>query len=491
MFVTRFAPSPTGFLHLGGLRTALFSYVLARSRRGKFILRIEDTDSKRTVPGAAENLASILNIFGLTYDEGPFIQSQRASIYRQHAEKLLDNDAAYRCFCSANTSADTAVKKSGGYDRRCRHISVTTITENLQKNLPYSIRLKIPEGRTSFVDLIHAKLEFANRALDDSILLKSDGLPTYHLANVVDDKLMGVTHILRGEEWIPSTPKHVLLYRAFGWEDSMPKFAHVPLLINKNGQKLSKRHSDVNEKGYLPEALLNFVGMLGFTPPISKEIWLLDDFIEHFNVCHLSKSAAIVSYDQLDRLNRLHIAHRLKSDSPLRENLVDSIRRDFLSQYNSRIQESIREIIFQNSHFIAVLLSVLPRITFIHQFPSLIASVYCLPDFSTQESSILKQTVMSAISPATSFTEISESNNSVVSCLEAVPETQWTEENLKTKLKEFAKTITERRIKYGGLMKFLRFAVTGDKTGDDLTHLMVLLGKNAVIERINICNRNW
>ncbi|ORY47380.1 Glutamyl/glutaminyl-tRNA synthetase [Rhizoclosmatium globosum] len=346
MVVARFAPSPTGYLHLGGLRTALFNYLLARSQGGQFMLRIEDTDTARTVPGAAESLANTLKIFGLQYDAGPdkpsstgpFVQSQRSAIYKIHADKLLESGGGYRCFCTHQQLE--AQKSKGGYDRRCRHLSNDQIQSNLSQNKPFSIRLKVPEGRTSFTDLIHGKLEFSNRTLDDGIVMKSDGLPTYHLANVVDDRLMGVTHVMRGEEWIPSTPKHVLLYKAFGWDETMPKFAHVPLLVNKDGQKLSKRHSDVNvnsllEKGYLPEAILNFVGLLGFTPSVSKDIWFLEDFVKEFRIEGLSKSAAIVSYDQLDRLNRLHIAHRLKSPDT-QAPLLESTRKSFLDKHNDR-----------------------------------------------------------------------------------------------------------------------------------------------------------
>ncbi|KAJ3074938.1 Glutamyl-tRNA synthetase, partial [Podochytrium sp. JEL0797] len=293
---TRFAPSPTGFLHLGGLRTALFNYLAAKSLSGRFLLRIEDTDTKRTVSKAAESLATSLKLFGLQYDAGPdrpdpagpFVQSQRFQIYKSYADKLIESDAGYRCFCTPEQLEQSRILtkgKNGGYDRRCRHLTHAQIESNLAQQKPYSIRLKVPAGTTSFTDLIHGKLQFANKNLDDGILLKSDGLPTYHLANVVDDRLMGVSLVVRGEEWIPSTPKHIVIYEALGWGSKLPSFAHVPLLINKDGQKLSKRHLDVNvdsllEKGYLPEAILNFVGMLGYTPSIQKDIWFLEDMVK-------------------------------------------------------------------------------------------------------------------------------------------------------------------------------------------------------------------
>ncbi|KAI9326847.1 hypothetical protein BDR26DRAFT_809250 [Obelidium mucronatum] len=348
MSVSRFAPSPTGFLHLGGLRTALFNYLLAKADNGRFLLRIEDTDTARTVPGATESLISTLKLFGLNYDAGPdiphstgpFIQSQRSEIYKTYAEKLLESDGGYRCFCTQEQLEQSRIQTKGGYDRRCRHLSHSQIQSNLDQNKSFSIRLKVPEGKTSFVDLIHGKLEFANKNLDDGILMKSDGLPTYHLANVVDDRLMGVTHVVRGEEWIPSTPKHIMIYNALGWGHEMPQFSHVPLLINKDGQKLSKRHNDVNvssllEKGYLPEAILNFVGLLGFTPSTQKDIWFLKDFVNDFKLEALSKSAAIVSYEQLDRLNRLHIAHKLKQPEN-QQSMITQVRQEILKKHSER-----------------------------------------------------------------------------------------------------------------------------------------------------------
>ncbi|MCB0280541.1 MAG: glutamate--tRNA ligase, partial [Calditrichaeota bacterium] len=267
----RFAPSPTGYLHVGGLRTALYNYLYAKKHNGKFILRIEDTDQTRYVEGATENLLKTLRNCGLDYDEGPdldggygpYTQSKRTDIYRQYAKELLDNNKAYRCFCSPERldelrNLQRLRKEPPGYDGRCRLLSQDQIEENLTANLPYTIRLRVPEKESiKYYDEIRGWISFESNTVDDQVLVKSDNFPTYHLANVVDDHLMKISHVIRGEEWLPSVPKHVLLYMAFGWE--LPKFAHLPLLLNPDRTKLSKRQGDVAvedflDKGYVLQA---------------------------------------------------------------------------------------------------------------------------------------------------------------------------------------------------------------------------------------------
>ncbi|KAJ3025047.1 UNVERIFIED_CONTAM: Glutamyl-tRNA synthetase [Siphonaria sp. JEL0065] len=495
MVVSRFAPSPTGFLHLGGLRTALFNYLLARSQNGRFLLRIEDTDTARTVPGAANSLADTLKLFGLNYDagpdkpdsSGPFIQSQRSEIYKSHAEKLLELGGGYRCFCTQHQLEQSRLatkRKNEGYDRRCRHLTPSQIQENLSLQKPYSIRLKVPEGRTSFVDLIHGKLDFANRNLDDGILMKSDGLPTYHLANVVDDRLMGVTHVVRGEEWIPSTPKHILIYKALGWGDEMPQFTHVPLLVNKDGQKLSKRHHDVNVgglvgKGYLPEAILNFVGLLGFSPSITKDVWFLEDLIKEFKIDALSKSAAIVSYEQLDRLNRLHIAHKLKSPETQHQ-LLQQTRIDILDKHGDRIQEPLKEKLQSDSHLLASLQSIQSRVTFMHHLSDYASIIYCIPTLDSTIPRDFKSSLLATKIPIPDIIDI------LANCLTTILEPEWTSANLKSALRKGSEV---ENVKYANLMKVLRYAVTGDKVGDDLMVLLELVGKESVLERLSLAKK--
>lgn len=322
MVRTRFAPSPTGFLHVGGLRTCLYNYLYARKNNGTFILRIEDTDQKRYVEGAVESLLNTLKQVGLEYDEGPgkegsfgpYIQSQRTNLYREHAQKLLDENKAYRCFCTAERleqmrEKQSAAKQAPMYDRACLNLSKEEIEKKLSAGEPYVIRQKIPHGRKlQFKDLVRGVVNFNTSVIDDQVLIKSDNFPTYHLANVVDDHLMEITHVIRGEEWLPSTPKHILLYEAFGWEP--PQFAHIPLLLNKDKSKLSKRQGDVSvesylEKNYIKEAIINFIALLGWHPGSGneQEMFSLEDLVKEFSIEKVHKAGAIFDLEKLDWFN--------------------------------------------------------------------------------------------------------------------------------------------------------------------------------------------
>ena len=326
----RFAPSPTGFLHVGGLRTALFNYLFARHNNGVFILRIEDTDRTRYVEGATENLISILHWCGLDYDEGPYldeqgriyqkgdygpyIQSQRIEIYKKFAEELLKNGYAYRCFCTPQRLEELRKtqllnKQPPMYDRFCRNLSQKESDERA-KSEPYTIRLKVPDEEIVVKDLLRGEVKFDGRLIDDQILLKSDGYPTYHLANVVDDHLMEITHVIRGEEWLSSTPKHILLYKYFGWET--PKFVHLPLLLSPDRSKLSKRSGDVSvedykKEGYLPEAIINYVALLGFSTEDSQQFFTKEELIQKFTLERCSESPAIFDKQKLLWMNSEYI----------------------------------------------------------------------------------------------------------------------------------------------------------------------------------------
>lgn len=313
---TRFAPSPTGLLHIGGLRTALFSFLWARKNNGKFILRIEDTDKARTVPNALENIIQTLKDFRLNFDEGPILQSERLSIYQEHAEKLVARGHAYYCFCSEGRLEQLrkelqAKKLPPKYDKHCLNLSKDEVAKKMANHEPYVIRLNVPLNQTiRFTDLVHGEIKISTNDLDDQILLKSDGFPTYHLAVVVDDHLMKITHVIRGEEWIPSTPKHILIYSAFGWES--PQFVHAPNILGKSGKKLSKREGDVAVKdfvvkGYLPEALLNFIVFLGWNPKTEQEKFSLIELIEQFSLDKINQSSPVLDLDKLDWLNGLYI----------------------------------------------------------------------------------------------------------------------------------------------------------------------------------------
>ena len=328
---TRFAPSPTGFLHIGGLRTALFAYLEAHKNGGTFLLRLEDTDRERFVEGGAENILKALEWANVKIDEGvvlkenkvsqigdngPYIQSERLDIYKKYIEELLEKEQAYYCFCTKERldelrKVQELNKKATGYDRHCRNLDKEEIEKNLEQNLPHVIRLKMPtEGTTEFEDKVRGKVSFENVLIDDQVLIKSDGFPTYHFAVVVDDHLMEITDIIRGEEWLPSIPKHIILYQAFGWD--IPNYAHLPLLVNEQKQKLSKRHGDVSvedfkEKGYLAEALVNFIAFLGWNPGTDKEIYSLEKLKQDFAIAKVGKAAAVFNREKLDWYNKQYI----------------------------------------------------------------------------------------------------------------------------------------------------------------------------------------
>ena len=325
MIRTRFAPSPTGFLHIGGLRTALFAYLFAKKNKGKFILRIEDTDQSREVVGAKEKILKNLITVGIHPDEsyqkggnfGPYIQSERKKIYQKYTTELLEKDYAYRCFCTTEDLAkmrleQTKKKLAPRYNGNCRKITHQETKEKLAKNTPYTVRLKVKRTQGSIIvrDLLRGMVSFQSSQIDDQILLKSDGFPTYHLACVVDDNLMGITHVIRGEEWLSSTPKHLLLYEYFGWK--IPEFIHLPLLLSTNRSKLSKRHGDVAvkdylKKGFLKTALINFIALLGWSPEGNREIFSLEELIQKFSLDKLGKSGAIFDIQKLKWINQQYI----------------------------------------------------------------------------------------------------------------------------------------------------------------------------------------
>ena len=326
----RFPPSPTGYLHIGSLRTILYNYLFAKKHGGLLALRIEDTDRTRYVPGAVESLIRTLNRVHLDYDEGPYlegeeikqrgecgpyIQSERTELYREHAQTLLENGSGYYCFCSEERleslrHQQELAKMTTKYDRFCLSLSQEQVKAKRQAGETAVIRLKIPEGETSFYDAIRGTIVFQNQEIDDQVLIKSDGYPTYHLANVVDDHLMQITHVIRGEEWLSSVPKHIALYKAFGWQE--PVWAHMPLILNADKSKLSKRQGDVSvedflDKGYLPEALINFVALLGFNPRGDQEIYSLQELIDSFELEKVNKSGAVFDREKLLWMNRHYL----------------------------------------------------------------------------------------------------------------------------------------------------------------------------------------
>ena len=331
MIVTRFAPSPTGYMHIGNLRTALYSYLISKHDGGKFILRIEDTDRERLVEGATDVIKSTLAITGLKYDEGPdvggehgpYVQSERKEIYMEYAKKLVELGAAYYCFCTKERLEKLHEEDAtGGYDRHCRNLSKEEVEENLAAGMPFVIRQKMPtEGVTTYTDSVFGEISMNNSELQDQILIKADGYPTYNFAHVIDDYLMKVTHVVRGSEYLTSTPKYVLLYDAYGWD--RPTYVHLPLLMGKNPDgsvsKLSKRHGavsfqDLLDDGYLPEAIINYIALLGWCPKNSEtEFFNLDELKSVFTIDGVSKSPAVFDFEKLLWFNGEYI-HKLEQD---------------------------------------------------------------------------------------------------------------------------------------------------------------------------------
>ncbi|CCK72685.1 glutamate--tRNA ligase MSE1 KNAG_0L00620 [Huiozyma naganishii CBS 8797] len=352
--VTRFAPSPTGLLHLGSLRTALYNYLLAKNTGGKFILRLEDTDRKRYHAEAEQNILDTLDWCHIKWDGPMYRQSDRAreGLYTRYAEQLVKGGFAYKCFCSKERLNNL---REEGYDRHCTHLSDQEV--NAFQGTPYVIRFKAPEVYDAVDDLLHGSVRIQPRrdrhGFDDPVLLKSDRFPTYHLANVVDDHLMGVTHVIRGEEWLPSTPKHIAMYKAFGW--SAPQYVHIPLLTNvDDDKKLSKRRGDaavyqLKQSGILPEALLNFVALLGWSPPRelankTHECFTLDQLVRLFNMNHLTRGNVKVDSKKLWFFNKHFLQERLKNDIEL-EPLVDRTNKAVADRFRSSDRTKVKRII--------------------------------------------------------------------------------------------------------------------------------------------------
>lgn len=463
MVRVRFAPSPTGFLHIGGLRTALYNYLFARHNKGKFLLRIEDTDRTRYVEGAAEKLIETLKWCGLEYDEPPVIQSARLDIYKKHVQQLLENNHAYRCFCTAERLDEmrknqAAKKQPMKYDGQCKNISKDE-SEKLSSEKPFTVRMKMPTEEIIFNDIIRGEVKFHGSLIDDQIILKSDGYPTYHLANVVDDRLMEITHVIRGEEWLSSTPKHIVLYKYFGWEP--PKFAHLPLLLNPDKSKLSKRQGDVavedyRDKGYLPEALLNYIALLGWSTEDSQQIFENNELIEKFTLERCGKSASIFDTQKLlwmngEYLRKMPIGELVKLSIPFLQKTgfdTDSIDSEFLKKCISLEQEKIK------------LLSDVPkRIDF-----------FLKDDIIYDEKAVQKVLTKDGVEKIlTGILQVYEKINN------------FTADTLETGTRKYAES---NSLKTSQIFHPVRVAVSGREEGPSLFHMMELLGKEKILSRL-------
>jgi glutamyl-tRNA synthetase len=466
----RFAPSPTGYLHVGGLRTALYNYLFAKHQNGKFILRIEDTDQSRKVEGAVENLIQTLHWAGVEYDEGPdkdggfgpYIQSQRLSIYQTHARELIHKEHAYYCFCSAERLAEVKNKNKElklpfSYDRHCRSIAPDEAQRRVDAGESHVIRLKMPlEGELTFEDAIRGKVTIAFNVLDDQVLIKSDGFPTYHLAVVVDDHLMGITHVIRGEEWLSSVPKHILLYQFFGWE--LPVMAHLPLLLNPDKSKLSKRQGDVavedyRNKGYLKEALVNFVAFLGWNPGDDREIFSLEQLVQDFSLERVGKSGAVFNIEKLNWLNQQHL--RLKSDEELA-----SVMKPLLA---------VKGITVSNDVYLATVIVLLKdRLTFPQDFIDL--SEYFFVEPTNYDKAAIKKN-WDADTPAR-ILQLADTLNALI---------EFTRDSIETSLRSLAEHL---QVKTSQLIHPTRLALSGKPAGPGLFEMMVVLGKETVVRRL-------
>jgi len=354
----RFAPSPTGYPHLGNIRTALFNWLFARHNRGVFVLRIEDTDVARTVKGATDVILESLRWLGLDWDEGPYFQSQRLELYRGAADRLLQRGNAYRCYCppqrlESMRQEQMKRKQPPGYDRLCRNLTQKECDEKEAAGIIPVVRFKSPlEGQTSFDDLLRGQIVFENSTLDDFVLLKSDGYPTYHLANVVDDHSMEISHVLRADEWLSSTPRHTLLYRALDWQP--PQFAHLPMILGPDRSKLSKRHGATSmteyiEAGFLPEAMFNFLALLGWSLDDKTELLTRDEIVENFSLERISRTAAVFNKDKLEWMNGVYLRGLTLEEFTrqampfLEKNLPVEVERPLDVGYVRRIMPMIQE----------------------------------------------------------------------------------------------------------------------------------------------------
>ena len=469
---TRFAPSPTGFLHVGGLRTALYNYLLAKKEKGTFILRIEDTDQSRKVEGAMENLVDTLEWAGLHFDEGPgregnfgpYIQSQRINLYQKCAHQLVEEGKAYYCFCTLDRlerlrEQRIAAKLPGSYDRHCRDLSKVDVQEKMKRGEPHVIRMKVPlAGELTFSDAIRETVTIAYGVLDDQVILKSDGYPTYHLAVVVDDHFMKISHVIRGEEWLPSTPKHIILYNYFGWE--LPQFAHLPLLLNPDKSKLSKRQGDVavedyREKGYLKEALVNFVAFLGWNPGDERELFSLEELIKEFTLERVGKSGAVFNIEKLDWMNFEHL--RMKPDSDVLCMLKDHLKRSAVGDKH-----------FEEKYLLSVISAMRERVTFVKDFVE--KSPYFFQSPKDYDPADVKKRW------------IPESSKYLKTLADEFAALGTpTKEEYESALHRTAEAL---KIKNSDLIHPLRLAVSGMGAGPGLYDILFILGKDETIRRI-------
>ena len=472
---TRFAPSPAGLMHVGNLRTASYEYLIAKSHGGPFVLRIEDTDQERLVPGAVDVIYNTLEKVGLKHDEGPdnggefgpYIQSERKDLYKPYAEQLVREGKAYYCFCTKERLDALHESKegefAGGYDRHCRDLPKEEVDRLLASGTPYVIRQRMPiEGSTTFDDVVYGSITIENKELEDQILIKSDGYPTYNFANVIDDHLMQITHVVRGCEYLTSTPKYNLLYQAFDWD--VPTYVHLPLIMGKNEDgsvsKLSKRHGstgfeDLIKEGYLPQTIVNYIALLGWCPKENRELFTLPELVENFSIDGISKSPAVFDYDKLTWFNGEYI--RAMSEE----------------EFINCAMPYFKEVFPDKECNWQVLASILqPRVTKFTQIPEMIAFLKELPDYTT-DFFVNKKSKTNLENSAQMLKE-------ALPVLEGVGD--WTVEVLHDTLIELAQKLG---VKNGTLLWPVRIAAAGMLvTPGGAMEILAILGKEESIRRL-------
>jgi len=475
----RYAPSPTGLQHIGGVRTAVFNYFFARSTGGKFILRIEDTDRERYNDESLQDLYDTLNWLGITWDEGPdkdgghgpYVQSERFDIYREYTEKLIESGHAYKCFCTEERleqlreEQKKSKSKEQGYDRHCSTLSKEEVERNIAAGKPYVVRFRIPvEGKTTLTDVIMGDITRKNKDVSpDPIILKSDGYPTYHLANVIDDHMMEITHVLRAQEWIPTGPLHVLLYRAFGWEP--PLYCHLPLVVGKDGSKLSKRHGSTSVRefrtgGYLPEAIINYISLLGWSFDDSREFFSKEDLEKLFNLEKINKAPAVFDYKKLDWFNGQYI--RMKDHEELKSLLIPILAEEGVLS-NPPTEEEMD--VFNGAFPI-----IRERLKLTTDITNLVRFLY-VDDLSWNSDDAVPKKMDKA-----GAVEMLELAKDLLKGFDSRSE----EENEEL----FSKTVEEKGVKLGELMHPLRVAVTGTKMSPPMVQSLSLLGEERALKRV-------
>ncbi len=471
---TRFAPSPTGYMHIGNLRTALYEYLIAKSQKGKFILRIEDTDQERFVEGAIDIIYNTLKLTGLHYDEGPdiggeygpYIQSQRMGIYMDYAKELVEKGQAYYCFCTKERLEALKTSNKEGeafskYDRHCLHLSSEQVQKNLDAGMPFVIRQKMPtEGTTTFHDVVYGDITVENAELDDQILMKADGFPTYNFANVVDDHLMKITHVVRGSEYLSSTPKYSLLYEAFGWE--APVYVHLPAVMRDAHNKLSKRHGDKSfedlvKEGFLVEAIVNYIALLGWSPSDNKEIFTLKELEKAFDINGLSKSPSIFDIKKLTWMNGEYIK-AMEADT-------------FYRTIESRLKDAVKNTALDLKKIAALLQK---RLETLNDIARLVDFFDTLPEYSTELyiHKKMKTTEEIALSSLKASLPVLEQLS------------DWNETTIHDTLMSL---VQELGIKNGQLLWPIRTALSGESTSPGgAMELADILGKEESLSRIKI-----